>query len=80
MRYLASFIMLLSTICFAEDRKPDVTSIPADLSDYYYFESSTGNWLWKDDYQKVGLRYVKKAKKVKGIVIIGKMSLRYLSE
>ena len=34
------------------DREPDIRSIPANISDYYIYDSETGKWIWIDDYRK----------------------------
>lgn len=33
------------------DREPDVVSIPANLSDYYIYDSETNDWIWAEDYK-----------------------------
>jgi hypothetical protein len=31
-----------------QERKPDIESIPANLSDYYVYDSEKGDWVWSE--------------------------------
>jgi len=34
------------------NREPDAVSIPANLSDYYIYDSETNEWVWAEDYKE----------------------------
>jgi hypothetical protein len=31
-----------------QERKPDIESLPANLSDYYVYDSEKGDWVWSE--------------------------------
>lgn len=79
MRSIWVLVFLVGSFGLAEERKPDVGSIPADLNDYYVFKN--GKWVWKEDL-KEDLKPKPKAKrkKIRGIVTSGKTTIRYIPE
>jgi hypothetical protein len=58
----------------AKDRKPDIVSIPANLDEYYTFVN--GKWVWNEDLKPKP----KRKKHLKGIVTLGKTTIRYIPD
>lgn len=69
----ALLLFFISSIVYANNeipnREPDVKSQPANLEDYYTYDKETGQWIWKEDYNKFKQKRIaekiEKAKKAK---------------
>lgn len=75
MRYISALLILLGSLGLAEEKAPDIISLPADLNDYYVFKN--GKWIWREDLKP---KKTKPKKHLKGIVTLGKTTIRYIPD
>jgi hypothetical protein len=75
MRSIWVLVLFVGSLGLAEERMPDIVSVPADLDDYYVFKN--GKWIWKED---VKPKPKAKRKKLRGIVTLGKTTIRYIPD
>ena len=57
-RILVFVFFMFPSFLFADEdvngiptREPDAVSVPANLSDYYIYDSETNEWVWAEDYK-----------------------------